>query len=272
MKNSEIEGWALRVIQSVESRQSSEDSKVELKASWPSEPAKTARQIAGHANAARGERILWLIGVDEEQGVTGANYEELANWLPAVNKQFNGIPPRCYDLNVPTNYDLIVVALVFETDRAPFVVKNPAFGVQKGEPVEFEVAWREGRRTRSATRADLMLMLSDVKPLRAILGELEWNLEVASRDGIEQEQFRINEFDHAMREDALSVLSPELKSSIRSAYIAISNAQSYKHTLEMSTLYNDRVGIQSSVIRSREEAKPKIEAALIELKTYLGAT
>ena len=75
MKALAIESWALRVLERVGNRQSVEDSKVELKAKWP-DPVKAARRIAGHANAARGESILWLIGADEKQGViTGANYQ-----------------------------------------------------------------------------------------------------------------------------------------------------------------------------------------------------
>ena len=44
-------------------------------------PALAARKIAGHANAARGEPILWIIGLDEDDHqVTGASDVELADW------------------------------------------------------------------------------------------------------------------------------------------------------------------------------------------------
>ena len=67
MKAIEIEYWALRILERVEKHQPIEDTWVELKAEWPVETAKTARQLAGHANAARGEPVLWLIGVDEKR-------------------------------------------------------------------------------------------------------------------------------------------------------------------------------------------------------------
>jgi hypothetical protein len=80
-----------------------------------------------------------------------------------------------------------VAALHFETDRVPFVVKNPA-----GGKVSWEVPWREGTKTRSARRPDLLRLLSsraslpDVEALsaelRAVRAEtplVEWRLSVA---------------------------------------------------------------------------------------------
>jgi hypothetical protein len=57
------------------------------------------------------------------------------------------------DLNIPVE-DKTVVALYFETDRAPFVVKVP-----QGGAVEREVPWREGTRVLSAKRAELLQIL-----------------------------------------------------------------------------------------------------------------
>jgi hypothetical protein len=64
MNPTQIETWALRVIERVEARQPNEDSRVELKREWPAQPNRAARQIAGHVNAARGEPVLWLIGLN----------------------------------------------------------------------------------------------------------------------------------------------------------------------------------------------------------------
>ena len=113
------------------------DSFLELKREWIPPNAKAARRIAGHANAARGENILWIIGVDEKEGVIGVNASELASWYSAVESSFNELVPRMLPLNIPVN-GVIVVALLFETDRAPFVVKNPVHGVSGGDPVELE--------------------------------------------------------------------------------------------------------------------------------------
>jgi hypothetical protein len=165
MRPAQIEYWALEIIDRVSSSQPIEDSRVELKAGWI-EPQKAARQIAGHANAARGEPILWLIGVHEDNGVIGAAREELANWYPAVQSEFDGIAPSVTDLNIQID-EKTVVALLFETDRAPYVVKNPLFGT-KGVVVSREVPWREGTRTRSARRSDLIKLLVPILSLPEI--------------------------------------------------------------------------------------------------------
>ncbi len=99
MKPIEIESWALRVLEKVEKHSPIEDSLVELKTTWI-DAAKAARRIAGHANAARGESILWLIGVDEENGIVGANHQELSNWLSTVQSHFDGITESRMPLSV----------------------------------------------------------------------------------------------------------------------------------------------------------------------------
>jgi hypothetical protein len=162
MRAHEIEDWTLRVIEQVESGQPNEDYRVELKAQWP-DVKKAARHIAGHANAAHGEPILWLIGVDEEKGVVGVNNEELANWSAQVRAEFDGLPPQILrDLNVPVK-GKTVVALLLDTDRAPYLVKNPAYNKPNGGPVQLEVPWREARSTRTALRSDLLRILSPIQ-------------------------------------------------------------------------------------------------------------
>jgi len=123
MKAHEIEYKVLNIIDRVNSAQPIEDYLVELKSEWPS-PEKAARQIAGHANAARGAPILWLIGVDQEHGVVGAEVNELANWYTAVKSLFDGLSPYLTYINIPYKQHT-VVALHFDTSRAPYVVKNP---------------------------------------------------------------------------------------------------------------------------------------------------
>ena len=167
MRPFEIESWVLRVIDQVTRNSHSEDSLVELKSTWP-KPATAARQIAAHANAARGAPILWIIGVDEITGVLGADPAEVADWFSAVRSQFDHVYPELQDLNVCVG-DHTVVALLFETDRAPFLVKNAAFGSPGGGPVAWEVPWREGRKTRTANREGLFRLIG---PL-ARLPELE---------------------------------------------------------------------------------------------------
>jgi hypothetical protein len=165
MKSFQIEAWARRVIDQVEKRQNVEDVLVELKSEWPSDPNKAARRLGGHANAARGEPVLWLIGVDEKAGrVVGAPPSEFANWYPAVEKEFDALAPVCTLLNVP-HPDGAVVALLVETDRFPYVVRNAVHGQPSGGPVSFEVPWRNGNRTDSAKRAELIKLLTPVAKL-----------------------------------------------------------------------------------------------------------
>jgi hypothetical protein len=165
MTPQQIESWALRVIDQVERSQNAEDALVELKSEWPSDPNKAARQLGGHANAARGEPVLWLIGIDEKaHKVVGAPLSEFANWYPTVEKEFDGLAPRCTPLNIP-HKDGTVVALLVETDRAPYAVRNAVHGQPGGGPVSLEVPWRNGARTDSAKRADLIRLLTPVTKL-----------------------------------------------------------------------------------------------------------
>ena len=165
MNPRQIENWALEIISRVEAGQPIEDSTVELKSTWLEPDERVARRIAGHANAARGENILWLIGVDEKKGVVGVNNNtDLASWYPAVQKYFNEVSPRLTHLNIRRD-EAAVVALLFETDRAPYIVKNPAYGKTKGDLAEFEIPWREGTGIRTARRSDVILLLSPIESL-----------------------------------------------------------------------------------------------------------
>ncbi|MEA5511104.1 hypothetical protein VB715_15120 [Crocosphaera sp. UHCC 0190] len=162
MNPRQLEIWALNVIDLVKSGNYQEDDLVELKTVLPEDNFKIARRIAGHANAARGENILWLIGIDEKSEINkikGINNDiDLANWYPSVQKHFIELSPKLTTVNVPID-DKIILALGFETDRSPFVVKN-----QKDTNFN-EVPWREGTRVRSARRSDLILLLSPIEKL-----------------------------------------------------------------------------------------------------------
>ena len=111
MRAHEIENWALNIIHRIQCGQPTEDSRVELKRDWPDDPWKAARRIAGHANAARGEAILWLIGADEASGaVPGVNYSEFSRWFGPVSAAFDELAPSPLSLNVPFS-GVTVVAL-----------------------------------------------------------------------------------------------------------------------------------------------------------------
>lgn len=157
MRIHEIEDWALRVIKRVQSGGSVEDARVELKRDFI-EPEKAARRIAGHANSAGGEPILWIIGVDEKTGRLFNVKEDTADWWSRVQSRFEGIPPAMTDLALSTKGENLK-ALLFDTDRRPFVVKT-----SPGTP-GLEVPWRDGTRTRSATRNELVQLLTPVARL-----------------------------------------------------------------------------------------------------------
>jgi hypothetical protein len=161
MRPAEIEAWARSVIDQVAGNQPIEDVRVELKSAWI-DPVKAARRLAAHANTAQGANLLWLIGVDEKRGVIGADFNELSDWYPKVRSSFDELTPEVTPLNVPTPSGM-VVALLFQTDRVPYVVKNPQEGV-----TQFEVPWRDGNSTRSAHRSELLRLLVPLQNLPAL--------------------------------------------------------------------------------------------------------
>jgi hypothetical protein len=80
MRRPEVEAWALGVVEQIGGGHPLEDPQVELKREWP-DPMRAARRLAAHANAARGEPILWLVGVDEQSGIVAVEgAPELADW------------------------------------------------------------------------------------------------------------------------------------------------------------------------------------------------
>lgn len=165
LRTHEIEDWTLRIADRVQAHEPVEDFRVEIKSAWPEDAERAARRLAGHCNAAHGESVLWVVGLDEERGIVGASQNELANWWPEVQKHFSSRSPDLVRDMVVSVGDTSVVGLLFATDRAPFVVKNPAFGQPAGGPVETEVPWREGTSVRSARHEDLIRLLSPMQRL-----------------------------------------------------------------------------------------------------------
>ncbi len=163
MRKADIENWVLRVVEQVKAGKPFEDSRVEIKSEWI-QKEKAGRRLAAHANAAHGESILWIVGIDQDKGVVGASYQETADWLSGVASQFDEIVPAVTDINVVID-GKTVVALLFETDRSPYVVRNPAFGTSQGGPIEWEVPFREASSTRTARRSDLLRILAPLQML-----------------------------------------------------------------------------------------------------------
>lgn len=65
MRIQQVEEKVLNAVETVLAGGSVEDSRIECKSDWPS--VDKVRQLAGHANAARGETIIWIIGIDEKR-------------------------------------------------------------------------------------------------------------------------------------------------------------------------------------------------------------
>ena len=93
---------------------------------------KAARRIAGAANASRGADLLWIIGVDPRQAqpFTNPPLSELAQWLPAVKSCFvEAHTPVFRAFQTPVG-DHTCSALAFDSEEAPFLIKNPSKGTQ----------------------------------------------------------------------------------------------------------------------------------------------
>jgi hypothetical protein len=140
----EIEAWTRRVVERALSGLPNEDARVELKGELPPDASRAARRIAGHCNAARSSFVLWVVGVDEKaRRIVSVTATDRATWWGSVKAEFDLLHPQLTDLIVPTQWG-DVLALLFDTSRAPFVVKNPAYGrpspaAGPGDSVQFEV-------------------------------------------------------------------------------------------------------------------------------------
>ncbi|QDU63378.1 hypothetical protein Pan216_42560 [Planctomycetes bacterium Pan216] len=136
-----------------------EDSFSELKLSLPdSGKHRIARQIAGAANAAMDQEILFIVGIDEsaEKKVEQHQEDEISSILPSIMKYLGEPKPR---LKFAQNVILedggeSVVALVFHTDESPYRVQF------EKDPNKYEVPWRDGTITRSAYHSDLLRILN----------------------------------------------------------------------------------------------------------------
>ncbi len=229
MKAQEIELWAREKITAVLSNQPVEDSRIELKTSWI-EPDKAAPRLAAQANAARGEPILWIIGVDEKKrALTNVEPRELTSWYESVQKYFDGFAPVLLD-NVNFKFEgSAVAALYFDTEHgAPFVVKYAKPG--EGYP-QFVVPWRGSTGLRAAKREDLLRILVPILRLSALINELDFNMAIARKcaeagqsDTSWGALFREAEFSKAMGEGALSTLADDARQLVYDAYIITSRA------------------------------------------------
>ena len=175
MRMPELEFKVQQAIEQVEAGNLVEDQRIELKRIFLLDDRKAARQLAGLANACRGNEVVWIIGLDEEKGVVDIDKEELANWWPKVKKHFCSPAPVLETNCVVTHNGKPVVGLCFRTDNLPYLITNP-----NGGQISREVPWREGNRTRTAKRSDLLKVLVPqmdlpvLEPVHAVV-DCTWN-------------------------------------------------------------------------------------------------
>lgn len=154
MRRPEVEAWVHRVLDALVDDRSVEDLLVELKSDWPTDFGKAARRVAGHANSAAAQPILWVIGADEKaKAIRGASALDTAKWYAQLKAEFaDGWAPAMQLYNIPRD-GTVVAAVIFETDGVPFVVKGP-----QGRD---EIPWRDSTGTRSARRSEMFSMLAE---------------------------------------------------------------------------------------------------------------
>jgi hypothetical protein len=155
LRRIQIEARAMQAVEAVLAGGRVEDDLIECKADWPDEDK--VRQLAAHANAARGDPIIWLIGLDENSHqVTMPSDINPADWWAVMSKRFDEVIPELLDATVHVDEGKTVVALAFTTDQAPYVITTG----RKEWRAEREVPIRVATGTRSAHRRDLIRMLA----------------------------------------------------------------------------------------------------------------
>jgi hypothetical protein len=153
MRQQQLEGLVLAAIDRARAGNPTEDDRIEFKREWPD--VGKVRQLAGAVNRANGSYVVYIVGTDERGVIFPLGSTDVADWWAQFSSKFDGVPPDLVNhINVPIDGANSVTALEFGTERAPYVVK-----VDKGGSPEREVPIREGTRTRSATRTELLRML-----------------------------------------------------------------------------------------------------------------
>jgi hypothetical protein len=157
LRRIQVEVRARQAVEAVLAGDRVEDDLVECKGDWPTE--RHVRQLAAHANAAGGEPIIWLIGVDEKtHRVIKPRDMDPADWWAVMSKRFDEVFPELLHVTVHIDEAKTVTALAFTTDQSPYVITT---GSDEGR-VEREVPIRVATATRSARRHDLLRMLAPV--------------------------------------------------------------------------------------------------------------
>jgi hypothetical protein len=158
LRPQQLEARVIELVDLVLAGKRIEDDLVECKGQWPDPQRRSStRQLAGHANKAHGEPILWIVGLDENTHMlTHPSPIEFADWWTAISSRFDPPAPELeHHLVVSVGERQAVTALRFLTERSPYVI----MGGGDDERLEREVPIRDGARTRSARRDELLRLL-----------------------------------------------------------------------------------------------------------------
>lgn len=162
---SQLEARVLGYVDQIRAGCRVEDDLVECKRTWP-EIGK-AKQIAGLANKANGEPFLIIVGIDERTSqIVPLGDVDPADWWSRIRGKFDQDvwPDLAWHIGVVVNEaGEQVVALLFTSDRAPYVVKT-----EGGGSPEREIPIRDGTTTRSATRRELLRLLAPAARIPSI--------------------------------------------------------------------------------------------------------
>ncbi|MFJ4017953.1 hypothetical protein [Microbacterium sp. NPDC090014] len=154
MNATQLEARVMQAIDAVRAGSSPEDDRIEFKRGWPG--VEKARQLAAAANQAQGEHVIYVLGIDDKTGIVSPlDDTDPADWWARMEMRFDQVAPdlqRHVALQISESER--VVALLFRTDRAPYLVK-----VGEDGGGQLEVPIRSGTRTRSAKRHELLRML-----------------------------------------------------------------------------------------------------------------
>lgn len=161
MRPTDVEQWCARLVDRFERGLRAEDDRVEVKRQLPSGNAvDVARRIAGHANQARANEILWFIGAVEDPvpRVLGQSPGEpdAATWWTPIEARFDDVAPAPVFAHTTLDSTRSVLGIGFDTTRPPYVIR-----LAMDKPSR-EVPWREGTRIRTANRFDLLRLLAPI--------------------------------------------------------------------------------------------------------------
>lgn len=166
----------LAAVEAAEQGLPIEDDLVECKGAWPD--AMKAKQFAGLCNKARGHPVILIIGLDETtHKVTPVTSTDPADWWAAFSARFDEVAPDlAIHMVVPLDNGRRVVALQFDTDRVPYVVKS-----SDGAGPHREIPIRDGTGTRAAYRHEILKMLGPTINLPTV-SALDASLTVYARE------------------------------------------------------------------------------------------